>query len=164
VSPPARIRNASSYRGAQPDLDAYAECFEDLVASRRFAGSDVDGLFAAGHVVHGVWERHGHVLVLEHKASPRSWASSRGQWYALNTLAAIGREHRPDARSRRLVVIVTYGEDPSRPDAWAHLPIPGWERGVRPHRTRSIDWSDRESIPLRKWIRMVVNAQRGRRT
>lgn len=172
---PDRIRNADAYRLGQPDLDVYTPCFEGF-CSPRFCGSDLDGLFAVGMAVHGVWERRGHLLVHEHKVSPRAWR--RGQWWALNALArveeatlrdvlrhareqpALGRDawgelvvRALDDAPRRLRVVVTYGEDPDRPTGYQWLPLRGfaWHHDVEP-----MDLADVESIPHRAWIRDVA--------
>lgn len=148
MNAPKRIRNVDSYRDGQPDLDVYNGCF-DGYASAKFCGSDLDGLFVAGLAVHGVWERSGYFLVLEHKAHPKSW--SHGQWLALNALSELN--------PRRLLVVVTYGEEPNRPHAYQSLPLHGWQEGPCAEfwPLIPIDWADVESLPLRRWIRSVAD-------
>jgi hypothetical protein len=146
---PKRIRDRASYREGQPDLDVYNKCFAGFV-SPRFCGSDVDGFFALAESVHGVWERHGHFLFLEHKVHTGAW--SRGQWAALNALAELGKRVR-----RRLVVLVTYGRDPDHPHSYQRLPLNGWRERVNAeeHPVRVISWDEIETVPMRRWIRWV---------
>lgn len=153
MSVPARIRNPAAYRDGQPDLDIYNKCFEGF-ASPAFRGSDLDGLFVATAIPHGMWERHGYVLILEHKAAATSW--KWGQWHALNQAAENGQV---DLRTH---VVVTYGE-PNWPTSYQLLPLPGWRNRICACDFEQLPMSldDIDRTPMRRWIKWVHERTRG---
>jgi hypothetical protein len=141
----SRIRDAESYR-EQPDLDIYAPAFEGVGLSKKFAGTDIDGIFGAvlRQSGHGLWERAGRLLVQEHKKCEASLISvTGGQHRALAGLAAIDPV--------KLRVIYTFGpvDQPSM-QRWAHV-NPNGSIGKLQDFT-----DDVENWPHRRWIKRVL--------
>lgn len=138
-----RMQRPDLYKTSQPDLDKYRPAFEGMGLHPKFAGSDLDGIFSMIIDVEqpegGFWERHGCVLIQEHKLSSTS-TKSIGQFRALAELAKIS----PD----RLAVIFTYGppNDPTE-QTWQCLLPNGQLSPVEPFTT------DVEKWPHRRWIR-----------
>jgi hypothetical protein len=150
---PNRVRNKTAYRRGQPDLDIYSECWAGFAAP-GFAMSDVDGLVCVHQQVHGVVERKGYFVLLEHKREPGDWMKSRGQWLALNSVGETLK-----ACNGRGYVVVTYGPT-NNPNRYHILPVDGWRSIKTSSEFSRLQLSpqnieDPETTWARRWIKMV---------
>ncbi len=141
-----RIDNWQKYQAGQPDLDVFNPCFEGYMPA-SCKGTDLDGMVVAYWAPHGLWERFGHVLIMEHKEAPGAWDRALGQRIALEHASVIAPMRLDPSCNRSLSVIATYGEDSDSPTAWSKFPDPE----IRP-----CSLSSPETMPHGLWIRQVV--------